>query len=75
MSARTCNGCGGGLVPLEAATAGIDDDYGLLDASFSTGYFSTSFPDGETLTFSLCEPCLKHLVDGFVVPPKRGTFL
>jgi len=45
--------------------------YGLIETSFTTGYFS-DLPDDMTYTFSLCESCLKSLMNGFKLPAQSS---
>lgn len=69
-----CNRCGGScrskLDPIENT-----DFYGLIEASFSTGYFSQHLPDGFIYSFSLCEECLAELFKSFKIEPKAELFL
>ncbi len=43
------------------------DWYGLIEVGFTTGYFSSVLPDGMAYRFSLCEPCVKELMDTFKI--------
>ena len=43
--------------------------YGLVDATFDGGYFSTDIRDGDIHTFSLCEKCVAELMKTFKIPP------
>jgi Fe-S-cluster containining protein len=69
-----CNKCGGSCCtkfdPIENT-----DFYGLIEASFSTGYFSQHLPDGFIYSFSLCEKCLAELFKSFKIEPKTIGFL
>lgn len=49
--------------------------YGLIDAEFTTGYFSDALVDGHKYTFSMCEPCLKALFETFTIPPDDFNYL
>lgn len=74
-----CNKCAGFLTTAsqEEHVKGQDHArywYGLVEASFSTGYFSDVLPDDATYSFSLCEPCLKDLMDGFKIPAEVSDF-
>ena len=61
-----CNRC-------ERSCKNNDDDnfYGLIEASFSTGYGSPCLPDGMCYTFSLCEKCLDLLFEDFRIKPEE----
>lgn len=65
-----CNKCGKSCRPSDE----VPDFYGLIEASFSTGYESKALPDGMSYTFSLCEECLAELFDSFQIEPEEKTF-
>jgi hypothetical protein len=49
------------------------DDYppvGLVEASVSGGFCSNWLNDGSVYTFSLCEMCLRSIMNGMKVPPR-----
>jgi hypothetical protein len=48
---------------------------GLIEATVSGGYDSTHLDDGDVYTFSLCERCLKELIDSFKLYAKQGNYL
>lgn len=56
------------------------DEYGLVNQEVSGGYQSTvgnghgALDDLNTYRFSLCEFCLDHLFQQFVIPVKVGEF-
>lgn len=59
-----CNKCGKSCRSNDSG-----DFYGLIEVSFSTGYFSPKLPDGSTYTFSLCEECLDEMFREFKIQP------
>jgi len=61
-----CNKCGQSCRPSEE----VPDFYGLIEASFTTGYESKALPDGVCYSFSLCEGCLAKLFDTFQIKPE-----
>lgn len=60
-----CNSCGSSCLP-----RGTDVPHGLIEISYTGGYFSTHVPDCERWTFSLCEKCLHELVSKFKIAPE-----
>jgi hypothetical protein len=66
-----CNQCGSECRLPAGPTGSGSSLYGLIDASFTTGYFSEVLDDCERFTFSLCEPCVKALMLGFKLPASR----
>lgn len=48
---------------------------GLIEAKVSGGYDSTHLNDGDMYQFSLCEHCLKELIDSFQLYAKQGNYL
>lgn len=67
-----CNKCGKSC----RITDGVDfvGYYGLIKASFSTGYFSPKLPDGCVYKFSMCEHCLDKLMKTFIIDPEKETY-
>lgn len=63
-----CNRCGASC-RVVSRTGDFHGYYGLIDASFTTGFFSESLPDGKRYTFSLCEACLSAMFRDFAIPP------
>jgi uncharacterized protein with PIN domain len=57
-----CNQCGNSLKP-----ARNDNFHGLIEAEVFGGYGAT-LGDQEMYKFSICEPCLRKLFAGFVLP-------
>jgi hypothetical protein len=55
-----CNNCGDT----------IHKQYGLINISYTGGYFSDHLIDLHEYKFSLCEKCLKLLFCNFHIPPK-----
>lgn len=49
--------------------------YGLIDAHVMGGYYSPLLEDGASYTFSLCEVCVKELMDSFKYPPHKTDYL
>lgn len=64
-----CNMCENSLIKGEEYT--FKDYYGLINATFTTGYYSDDFPDGFRYTFSLCESCLRTLFCKFKIQPNK----
>jgi hypothetical protein len=64
-----CNKCGKSCAKPEN-DAQLQCNYGLNNASFTTGYFSDVFEDLNKITFSMCEECLFELFLTFKVMPK-----
>ena len=63
-----CNKCG----EYCSLTDLLEDNYGLLNASFASGYNSIpQFEDMLRFTFSLCEHCLLDLFLTFKIKPKQ----
>ena len=63
-----CNKCGDSLIPPSERSverAGNPPLYGLVEQTVSGGFESTALHDLEHYTFSICEPCLKEMFDGF----------
>jgi hypothetical protein len=65
-----CNKCGKSCRPSKE----VPDFYGLIEASFTTGYESAALPDGSIYTFSLCENCLAELFETFQIEPEKKCF-
>jgi len=65
-----CNKCSKSCRPNKE----VSDFYGLIEASFATGYESEALPDGVTFTFSLCEECLAEMFKGFSIEPEKEEF-
>ncbi len=53
---------------------GTRDWYGLIEAKFTTGYFSDVLNDMQAYTFSLCEPCVKELMESFTLPAEQKEY-
>ena len=77
----TCNRCGevATTPSQEKAMLGTGGPrerswYGLIEASFETGYFSDVLPDSTIYTFSLCEPCVKELMSTFKHPAEECEY-
>lgn len=51
------------------------DWYGLIEVGFTTGYFSDVLPDGMAYRFSLCEPCVKELMETFKIPAEEEGYI
>lgn len=51
------------------------DWYGLIEVGFTTGYFSDVLPDGTAYRFSLCEPCVKELMNTFKIPAEEEDYI
>lgn len=68
-----CNKCRQSCVPDNSIKdGGPNCNYGLINASFSSGYHSIlEFEDMNRFTFSICEPCLKKIFYLFITPPKQ----
>jgi hypothetical protein len=67
-----CNKCG----EYCSLTDKLEDNYGLLNASFSSGYSSIpQFGDMVRFTFSLCEHCLFDLFKTFKNKPVEHKML
>lgn len=64
-----CNKCG------MSCRGHIGNLNGLIEATVSGGYDSTHLDDGDVYTFSLCEGCLKALIDSFKLYAKQGNYL
>lgn len=65
-----CNQCGKNCCkPLDNDPPGIQSNYGLNNAVFTTGYFSKCFEDLLEITFSICEECLFDLFNTFEIMP------
>lgn len=62
-----CNKCGNSCRPGED----VPDYYGLVEATFTTGYESTHFDDYWKYTFSLCEGCLFEFFSRFKIPAEK----
>lgn len=54
---------------------GRRDWYGLIEVGFTTGYFSDVLPDGMSYRFSLCEPCVKALMDSFKISAEEEGYM
>lgn len=65
-----CNKCKKSCRPNDE----VSDFYGLIEASFSTGYYSQDLPDGVVYSFSLCEECLSELFKSFQIEPETKEF-
>ena len=65
-----CNKCGSSCRPSNE----VPDFYGLIEASFTTGYESVALPDGKEYTFSLCESCIAELFKSFAINPEEKDF-
>lgn len=65
-----CNKCEKSCRPSKE----VPDFYGLIEASFSTGYFSEALPDGMRYSFSLCEECLAELFKSFKISPEEESY-
>lgn len=64
-----CNKCGKTCVKPEEPKD-LQCNYGLNNASFTTGYFSQKFEDLDRITFSMCEECLFELFLTFKIMPE-----
>lgn len=66
-----CNKCGDSL------QSRFDDSIfvGLVEESYSGGFFSNEISDEFHYVFSLCEKCLKNLFESFCIPagPQRRS--
>lgn len=56
-----CNQCG------NSCKVEPHDFYGLIEIGYTGGYCSTHFGDMEQHSFSLCEKCLRELIDKFSI--------
>ena len=64
-----CNKCG------MSCKGHIGNQLGLIEAEVSGGYDSTHLGDGDVYRFSLCERCVKELIDSFKLHAKQGNYL
>jgi len=48
--------------------------YGLIEAKFTTGYFSDVLDDMQAYSFSLCEPCVKELMASFKLSAEQKEY-
>lgn len=48
---------------------------GLIEVSVCGEYDSTHLQDGDVYEFSLCEKCLKEMIDGFKLYAYKGDYL
>ena len=62
-----CNKCG---MSCKGTTGSFN---GLIEAEVMGGYDSTHLDDGDVYKFSLCERCLKELIDSFKLFSKQGN--
>ena len=67
----TCNKCGKSCA---VQVGKIMENYGAMNVTFSSGYYSPKLPDGNTYAFSMCENCLDDLMNVFVVPAKINQY-
>lgn len=72
-----CNKCGElcSTASQERALTNSRDWYGLIEVGFTTGYFSDVLPDGMCYRFSLCEPCVKELMNTFKFPAEEEEYM
>ncbi len=81
IASVTCNKCGNlcttpTLERYQATHPDYEKDWAYsVDVNYSTGYYSDALPDGTSYSFSLCEPCLKALMDTFVVPADVNEYV
>ena len=71
VMSRRCNKCGGECRLPEGPEQIGSGLYGLIDATFTTGFFSKALDDLQRFKFSLCESCVRELMLSFVVPAER----
>ena len=64
-----CNKCGKSCAKPENDEP-LQCNYGLIDATFTAGYFSEVFEDLDKITFSICEECLFELFLTFKIMPE-----
>jgi len=64
-----CNKCG------MSCKGHVGNFNGLIEATVTGGYDSTHLEDGDVYTFSLCERCVKELIDSFTLWSKKGNYL
>jgi hypothetical protein len=64
-----CNKCG------MSCRGHVGNLNGLIEATVSGAYDSTHLEDGDVYTFSLCERCIKELIDSFQLYAKQGNYL
>jgi hypothetical protein len=64
-----CNKCG------MSCKGHIGNFNGLIEAKVSGSFDSTHLDDGDMYCFSLCERCLKELIDSFKLYAKQGNYL
>ena len=72
-----CNKCEGSCSPTNSSdSAKYGNNYGLINASFTSGYDSISqFEDLNRFTFSLCEHCLSEMFSTFRIKPKQHRII
>ena len=59
-----CNSCGQSCIPTEGC-----GPEGITEITVDGGYGSNVIGDGDSLTFSICEGCLVHIVMDFAIAP------
>jgi len=62
-----CNHCGSSL----RIEASCHDFYGIPEITVAGGYYSKYIRDGRKYIFSLCEKCVKELIDSFTIPAEE----
>lgn len=73
-----CNQCGESCesphYPFPEEGSEADRAYGLINAKVRGHYCSHALTDLTEYTFSLCEPCLKKLFEGFKIPVSEAEY-
>lgn len=75
MKELFCNRCGQSLEARFGTRPDSIQNYGLEECRVSGAYCSPALEDGITYKFSLCEHCLKWLMDSFLIPADEKEYL
>ncbi len=72
-----CNKCGESCIPEHCRDGnhGPGSFYGLIEASFTSGYCSPTLPDGNSYSFSICETCMAEIFKTFKIAPEEQEAL
>ena len=71
-----CNKCGQPCSPNNLRSLHECNNYGLINASFTSGFDSVpELEDLNRFTFSMCEVCLVKLFSSFRIKPKQHRII
>lgn len=73
--AKLCNQCGESCASPHHYGPEESNAYGLIDQKVRGYYSSNALQDLTDYTFTLCEPCLKRMFDGFKISVTEEEYL